>query len=120
MGNIKFIRPHFIYCKENNLWNNDGTEPFSYDKCIIAREKRAIKVGSNKIPMMVPIVEAPIRNLNCVATKSCALRLGAVSIKLPVKGCCIIFASLEIITIILKRDKADAIIFTLAPDNLTA
>src|SRR5699024_1639199 len=119
-GRLTCVKPLFIYCKENILLNNDGTDPLASDKCIIAREKRAIKVGNRSIPRIVPTVEAPIRKRNWVSTTSCALPVGAVSIKLPVKGCCIIFANLETITIILKRDKAEAIIFTLAPDNLTA
>jgi hypothetical protein len=36
------------------------------------------------------------------------------------KKCCIILANLETITITLNKDKADAINFTLTPDNLTA
>ena len=49
-----------MYCKENNLLNKDGIEPLSSDKWIIALENKAIKVGSNNIPSIVTIVEAPI------------------------------------------------------------
>lgn len=61
-----------------------------------------------------------MRKRNCDSANSKVLTVGAVSIKLPEKGCCIVFANLETMTITLKRDKADAIIFTLTPDNLTA
>lgn len=45
---------------------------------------------------------------------------GALSTRLPVNVCCIIFANREIITIKLNKDRAEANNLTLAPDNLTA
>ena len=84
------------------------------------RENNATNVGNKIIPTNVPIVEAPIMILYWDSTNSNVFEFGAVSTKLPVKGCCIIFAILDTITIKLKRDKADAISPTLAPERRTA
>src|SRR5690606_42153976 len=56
----------------------------------------------------VPSEAEPMRIRNWFSTNMKALSEGALSIKLPVKGCCIIFDNLETITITLKSDKADA------------
>src|SRR5699024_12766845 len=32
LGKLECVRPRLIYCRENNLLNKDGTEPFSSDK----------------------------------------------------------------------------------------
>lgn len=80
----------------------------------------AIKVGSKRIPIIVPSVDEPIMTLYWFSTNSKVLTLGALSIRLPVKGCCIIFANRETITIKLNKDKAEANNLTLAPESLTA
>lgn len=112
--------PTLYIFKGNSLLTKLGIEPLSSDKWIIALENMAIKVGNKRIPTNVPKVEALISILYWLSTNSKVFSVGAVSIRLPVKGCCIILASLEIITIKLNRDRAEAINLTLAPDNLTA
>ena len=74
----------------------------------MALEKMATKVGKQIMPSKVPSEAEPMRIRNWFSTNMKALSEGALSIKLPVKGCCIIFDNLETITITLKSDKADA------------
>lgn len=110
----------FIYSNVNPFLINAGIEPLSSDKEIIALENMATNVGSKRIPNIVPNVAEPMIIRYWVPTNSNVFSVGAVSIRLPVKGCCIIFAMREIMTIELNKDKPEARSFTLAPESLTA
>lgn len=113
------VIPLFMYSILNPFLMREGTEPRSFDKCTIALENNAVNVGNKIIPIIVPTVDAPIKTLYCCSTNKSVFSLGAASTKLPVNGCCTMLAILEKVTIILNNDNADAISFTLAPDNLT-
>lgn len=112
--------PCFKNDNEKLLLITESTEPRSFANKMIVRENNAVNVGNNIIPNTVPTVEAPIKNLYWFSTICKVFSGPAVSIKLPVKGCCIMFAILETITIMLNSEREEAINFTLAPDRRTA
>lgn len=64
--------PRLMYSKVNPFFIKDGIEPLSSYKWTIALEKIAIKVGTKKIPIIVPNVDEPIMTIYWFSTDSSA------------------------------------------------